>query len=1104
VELLGGIIALVALVAGVAAWRLSEGPIRTDFLTPYLQAAINGTGGNTVGIGHSFLVWEQDGRGLILHAGEVSVRDPEGRLIATLPEVAIALSSSAMLNGTLALREVEVIAPRIRLQRRKDGRISFGGEAAPDPAAGGDAAESSGAAEASGEHLVLGRMINELLAERGTGNALSYLDEVRIRDGQVFVRDDRLGLSWAAPSADISLRRDVAGLAGDVNLGFAGRGDPATLDIAFLFDKSDSTVDLAASFADISLANLANAFPVLAPVGGVTSRISGSLYTSVSLEGVVGHTGFELQGFAGTLTIPGLGMEPVPVRDLMMRGRYDSAQSRFDLDEARVSLGSQEAPGPVFGIAGVFDFDPLSRDWVIDADATLEDVPVGDLETYWPKSVAGNARAWVVQNVTRGHVGEAKAALNVTVPQGDFAAAEVTGLNGTLQYRDVEVHYLRPLQPVQGLRGSGTFDLESLRFAVQSGKLQDLAIGESRVAITGFDAADPAKGIYEQLKMEAKVAGPVHDALAILDHPRLDLLSDLGMTAEGSSGSVDATLAFRFPLAKDLAFDDVTLQADARVTDGGLRKVLQGQDMTAAQLDVAVDVDGMRLSGPLTLGGVPLRLSWQESFAEAPEARSIMEAEILRIDDAGRARFGLDIGDAVEGPLKASVSMVRRNDGRATLQVSADLREAVIALPEVHWRKERGTDGSLSLAVELDDNGPLAYRDIVLQAGDLMARGQATPGPDGEGFSTIELERVAIGRSHLQDVSVELGEETIDVAIGAGTLDAEPFLDSGATADEDPAAAGGGEATAPRSFQPLGIRAPNLKALYFAGDRHLERVNLELRRGPRGWETIRLSGSIPEQYWSPLDAMPQESAAPGDEGTQPPPAELTRRYLQFSFAPDAGGSGQHLLAQSDDLGALLRATNITDTVVGGHLQVTGHSAGPTPAHPIVARVQARNFRMVRAPALAKLLTVASFTGVLNLLRGQGIPFQGMDGEFVLDDGVATTDLMRIYGASLGITARGQIDFDRNAIDLTGVVVPAYSINNFLSRIPLLGTLLTGGEGEGLFAVIYSVQGAVDDPEVSVNPLSALTPGFLRNIFTMGRPGDGPPRALPDRRERIDR
>src|SRR3546814_14749453 len=120
-----------------------------------------------------------------------------------------------MLSGTLAPSEIEIIAPRIRLQRDREGRISFGGEtAAPDQAGSGD--------------LALDGIIRELLAERRPGNALSYLDEVRIRDGQVFMRDDRLGLSWAAPAAAISLRRDVAGLAGHIRLPFAPPRHPAS------------------------------------------------------------------------------------------------------------------------------------------------------------------------------------------------------------------------------------------------------------------------------------------------------------------------------------------------------------------------------------------------------------------------------------------------------------------------------------------------------------------------------------------------------------------------------------------------------------------------------------------------------------------------------------------------------------------------------------------------------------------------------------------------------------------------------------------------------------------------------------------------------------
>src|SRR3546814_12197700 len=110
------------------------------------------------------------------------------------------------------------------------------------------------------------------------------------------MRDDRLGLSWAAPAAEISLRRDVAGLAGDISLAFAASGDPASLDVAFLFDKSDGVVDLAARFSAISLAHLGPAVPDMAPVRGLTPRIRGPVPTPPRLPLPLGPPGSALQG----------------------------------------------------------------------------------------------------------------------------------------------------------------------------------------------------------------------------------------------------------------------------------------------------------------------------------------------------------------------------------------------------------------------------------------------------------------------------------------------------------------------------------------------------------------------------------------------------------------------------------------------------------------------------------------------------------------------------------------------------------------------------------------------------------------------------------------
>jgi hypothetical protein len=57
----------------------------------------------------------------------------------------------------------------------------------------------------------------------------------------------------------------------------------------------------------------------------------------------------------------------------------------------------------------------------------------------------------------------------------------------------------------------------------------------------------------------------------------------------------------------------------------------------------------------------------------------------------------------------------------------------------------------------------------------------------------------------------------------------------------------------------------------------------------------------------------------------------------------------------------------------------------------------------------------------------------------------------------------------------------------ISRVPVLGQVLVGGENEGLVAINFTVRGATDSPNVIINPLSVVTPGILRKVlFELGR------------------
>ena len=86
------------------------------------------------------------------------------------------------------------------------------------------------------------------------------------------------------------------------------------------------------------------------------------------------------------------------------------------------------------------------------------------------------------------------------------------------------------------------------------------------------------------------------------------------------------------------------------------------------------------------------------------------------------------------------------------------------------------------------------------------------------------------------------------------------------------------------------------------------------------------------------------------------------------------------------------------------------------------------------------------------------------------------------GRAIGATADGYIDRPKNQMALKGSLVPAYGLNSVLGNIPLLGDVLVSKKGEGIFGVTYSATGNADQPKISVNPLSVLTPGILRRIF----------------------
>ena len=132
--------------------------------------------------------------------------------------------------------------------------------------------------------------------------------------------------------------------------------------------------------------------------------------------------------------------------------------------------------------------------------------------------------------------------------------------------------------------------------------------------------------------------------------------------------------------------------------------------------------------------------------------------------------------------------------------------------------------------------------------------------------------------------------------------------------------------------------------------------------------------------------------------------------------------------------------------------------------------------------MARLLQLASFTGLLEILTNEGIPFDKITVNFSNHNNIINIEEAKFQGFSLGGNLKGFTDIDQKKLNLEGIIVPAYAINALLNKIPLIGQVITGIEGDGLIGVNFKVIGTYEEPSYNVNPLSILTPGILRSIF----------------------
>ncbi len=202
-------------------------------------------------------------------------------------------------------------------------------------------------------------------------------------------------------------------------------------------------------------------------------------------------------------------------------------------------------------------------------------------------------------------------------------------------------------------------------------------------------------------------------------------------------------------------------------------------------------------------------------------------------------------------------------------------------------------------------------------------------------------------------------------------------------------------------------------------------------------------------------------------------------YIRFTNILDSQKELNEISIEFEDFGKFLNKSSISDSFIEGDGKATLYLRE---LNLLSGRLEIDNSSIKNSSFLARLLQLASFTGLLEILTNEGIPFDKIIMNFTNKDSIINIEECKFQGFSLGGNLKGLTDLDKKEINLEGIIVPAYAINSLLNKIPLIGQVITGVEGEGLIGVNFKVTGNYNKPNYNVNPLSILTPGIIRSIF----------------------
>jgi hypothetical protein len=568
-----------------------------------------------------------------------------------------------------------------------------------------------------------------------------------------------------------------------------------------------------------------------------------------------------------------------------------------------------------------------------------------------------------------------------------------------------------------------------------------------RLGLKGTFTVDMKEPLPRTGRIAFRGQGPLSLALEMLDSEPFLLLQRGGLTTAGVDGKVDAQLTVAMPLGQPLEPRDVQVEGKTRVSEARLGQVFGPYEVHGANIAIDMTPTAAEAKGEMLINGVVAKASWQHVFA-APADKQPPLRIAATLDNSYRTQLGLDINDLVQGDVGVEVTVARDGRGERRVHVRADLLNAEVLLESVAWRKPRGKPSVFEFDVGKGSGAhPTELLNVKLVGDDVAIEGWMGIGADNRvkefRFPNFSLNVVTSLETHGKVRPDGIWEVTAKGPTYDGRDLFRGFFDV-AYLDQ------GGK------VRPgLDLRA-EIDTVVGYSDTTLRNVKMSMQKRANKLVQLDVRGVL-------------EGGKPFAAVVRPEPAQPRR-----------------LRAESLDAGLLFKLVGFYPNAVGGLMTLDVNLDGQGAAERL-GTLWARDFLVLGDPIVSEVLqnadgtpqggtrrTVVREQFEFEILR---VPFSVGHGQFVMHDAA-------IRGLLVSASMSGKVDFRQQVLHVGGTYVPMSGLMRVPAEIPVLGPLLTGPRGDGLFGITFAIQGSLARPQVIANPLSVVTPGIFREIFQM--------------------